>query len=160
MLAWQLVVLNDIKNNEVRTGDVVLVPLLRLPLTKEGEAELAADRSRNGIESVKSASTLHRRQETIESAIGDIAHACDDGKWIDAIAAGNRILGAGDATRSQLARTGKLLAYAYAAVDSQGPAIEACRLYLQNAGVVHLEPAFTSPKVAAVCQAAKSSMSN
>jgi LysM repeat protein len=160
MLAWQLVVLNDIKNNEVRTGDVVLVPLLRLPLTKDGEAELAADRARNGIESVKSATTLHRRQEAIDSAIGDIAHACDDGKWIDAIAVGNRIIGAGDATRSQLARTGKLLAYAYAAVDSQGAAIEACRLYLQNAGVVHLEPAFTSPKVVAVCQAAKSTLPN
>ena len=83
---------------------------------------------------------------------------------MEAIGLGSRLLGMAqgprtelltDATRSQLARIGKLLATAYVALDATGSAIEACQLYLENANVVHLEPATTSPKVRQVCTRVK-----
>jgi hypothetical protein len=148
MLAWQLVVFNDLKKNDIKRGDVVLIPLKNLPLTPEGESEASGDRlGPTGM----SAGKIRERQRKIEEALPDLQRAIIEGRWIDAVGLGNRLLGMGDATRSQLARTGKLLATAYAALDATGPAIEACQLYLENAHTIHLEPATTSPKLRAVC---------
>ncbi len=151
MLAWQLVTFNDLKGNDIRRGDVILVPLKDLSLTPEGEAEAAAagsiDLGNAGVGGI----AARRRQQAIEAALPDLLADVQSGRWLEAIALGNRLLGVGDATRSQLARIGKWLATAYVAVDATGAAFDACQLYLDNANVVHLEPATTSPKLRAVC---------
>jgi hypothetical protein len=150
MLAWQLVVFNDLKKNDIKRGDVVLIPLKNLPLTAEGEAAALGERAGLGPLGARGARILER-QRRIEAQLPALAKAVDDGRFIEAIGLGNRLLGMGDATRSQLARLGKLLSTAYVAVDATGAAIESCRLYLENANVVHLEPETTSPKLRAVC---------
>lgn len=148
MLAWQLVVFNDLKKNDIKRGDVVLIPLKNLPLTPEGEAEASGDHlGPSGV----SGGRIRERQRKIEEHVPELQRSIVEGRWIDAITLGNRLLGMGDATRSQLARIGKLLATAYVALDATGPAIDACQLYLDNAHTVHLEPATTSPKLRAVC---------
>lgn len=148
MNAWHLVVFNDLKKNDIKRGDVVLIPLNNLALTPEGESEASGERlGPSGI----SAARTRERQRKIDDQLPDLQRAIVEGRWIDGIGLGNRLLGIGDATRSQLARTGKLLATAYVALDATGPAIEACQLYLDNAHTVHLEPATTSPKLRAVC---------
>lgn len=152
MLAWQLVVFNDLKKNDIKRGDVVLIPLKNLPLTPEGEAESSGVSS--GDRPAANAGRIRERQRKIEEQLPELQRAVVEGRWLDAVALGNRLLGMNFtewATRSQLARTGKLLATAYVALDATGPAIEACQLYLENAHTVHLEPATTSPKLRAVC---------
>lgn len=150
MLAWQLVVFNDLKKNDIRRGDVVLIPLKNLPLTPEGEAEASGDRGELGPSGV-SGGRIRERQRQIEEQLPELQRAVVEGRWLDTVALGNRLLGMGDATRSQLARIGKLLATAYVALDATGPAIAACQLYLDHAHTVHLEAATTSPKLRAVC---------
>jgi LysM repeat protein len=145
MLAWQLVVFNDLKKNDIKRGDVVLIPLKNLPLTTEGEAEAS------GVTLGIAGGKVRERQRLIEERLPELQHDIVEGRWLEAIALANRLLGMGDATRSQLARIGKLLATAYVALDATGPAIEACQLYLENAHTVHLEPSTTSPKLRAVC---------
>lgn len=163
MLAWQLVVFNDLKKNDIKRGDVVLIPLKNLPLTAAGEAEAAGEVGALGL----AAGRILERQREIEEQLPTLHRSVVEGRWIEAVALGNRLLGTGavgapaapgeparrpgDATRSQLARIGKLLATAYVALDATGAAIEACQLYLDNAHTVHLEPANTSPKLRAVC---------
>ena len=137
MLAWQLVVFNDLKKNDIKRGDVVLIPLRNLPLTPEGEAEALGERGALGPGGVAGAK-IRDKQRQIEAVLPDLQRKIDGGSWIEAVALGNRLLGMGDATRSQLARIGKLLATAYVALDATGAAIDACRLYLDHANVVHL----------------------
>lgn len=154
MLAWQLVVFNDLKKNDIKRGDVVLVPLKNLPLTPEGEAEALGERGELGPSGVAGAK-IREKQLRIEALLPDLQRAVVEGGWVEAVGLGNRLLGMGDATRSQLARIGKLLATAYVALDATGAAIDACRLYLDHANAVHLEEATTSPKLRAVCSRPK-----
>ncbi len=151
MLAWQLVVFNDLKKNDIKRGDVVLIPLKNLPLTAEGDAEAAGERGELGPLGIRGA-RIRDRQAKIESLLPDVHKHVVEGRWLEAVALGNRLLGMGDATRSQLARIGKLLATAYVALDATGSAYEACQLYLDHANVVHLDPQTTSPKLRAVCK--------
>lgn len=149
MLAWKLVIFNDLKGNDIKRGDVVLVPLGSLVLTPEGEqkAKEEAGLTLGGLGGGKA----RDHQKEIEARLTTLQQHVLEGRWVEAIALGARLHGLGDATRSQLARIGKLTATAYVALDATGAAIEACRLYLENANVVHLEPETTSPKLRAVC---------
>jgi hypothetical protein len=157
MLAWQLVIFNDLKGNDIRRGDVVLIPLKELPLSPEGETEAATAAT---IDAWKQGGHVRARQKYIDEKLPELTQLVSSGRWLEAIALGNRLLGFAhgphfegptEATRSQVARLGKLLATAYVALDATGSAIDACQLYLDNANVVHLEPETTSPKVRQVC---------
>ncbi|GAC1544512.1 MAG: hypothetical protein NVS3B10_08670 [Polyangiales bacterium] len=145
LLAWQLVVFNDLKGNDIKRGDVVLIPLVALKLTAQGEAEAAADRQ------IEIADAPRERQRRIEELLPELHRLTVEGRYVEAIALGERLRGMGDATRGQLAKIGTRLTIAYVALDATGAAIDACRLYLDNATVVHLEPEATSPKVRAAC---------
>jgi len=149
MLAWKLVIFNDLKGNDIKRGDVVLIPLESLVLTADGEqkAKEESGLALGGLGGGKA----REHQKEIEAKLTTLQQQVVEGRWVEAVALGSRLLGIGDATRSQLARIGKLTATAYVALDATGAAIEACRHYLDNANVVHLEPETTSPKLRAVC---------
>ncbi|MFI5301345.1 MAG: LysM domain-containing protein [Polyangiales bacterium] len=176
LAAWRLVVFNDLKGNDIHRGDVVLVPLVELPLTAHGEEEAAIE----AAAWLPSGSTIKAKQAAIEAAIPNLYAHVDGARYVEAVALGHallaiaRDLNVGDAsapsvfagsstgplaTRSQRARIGKLLTEAYVALDSSGAAADACKLYLDDAAVVHLEPSTTSPKVRAACERARQSVS-
>ena len=148
MLAWQLVIFNDLKTNDIRRGDVVLIPLVDLKLTAQGEREAAAQQHLN-VEAGGGGALEH--QKLIEEKLPELHRLVAEGHYVEAVALGEKLRGTGDATRSQLAKLGKRLTAAYVALDATGAAIEACGLYLANVSVVHLEPETTSPKIRAVC---------
>ncbi len=148
MLAWQLVIFNDLKGNDIKRGDVVLVPLVDLKLTQAGESEAAAELPGDGGATAWAAL---QRQKTIEEKLPELHRLVMEGRYVDAVSLGERLRGMGDATKSQLAKIGKRLTVAYVALDAAGAAADACRLYLDNVNAVHLEPETTSPKVRAVC---------
>lgn len=148
MLAWQLVIFNDLKGNDIKRGDVVLVPLTDLKLTKAGEAEA---QSQVQHDLAATSSGARDRQRLIEEKLPEVHRLVMEGRYIEAVALGERLRGTGDATRSQLAKLGKRLTIAYVALDAPGAAADACRLYLDNVQVPHLEPETTSPKIRSVC---------
>lgn len=155
MLAWQLVLFNDLQGNDLRRGQAVLIPLVDLPLTPRAKA--AAEIAR-AFERNEAGGDARARQRTIESRLPDLYTSVRDGRWIEAVGLGEQLLGMGDATRPQRARIGKLLTVAYAALDARGAAAQACRAYLEHVTVVHLEPATTSPKVIEACERARATI--
>jgi hypothetical protein len=152
MLAWQLVLFNDLPGNDIRRGQAVLIPLVELPLTDRAKAEAEQALAQSQHESGGGA---RARQKAIEAKLPELHTLVRDGRWIEAVGLGEQLLGMGDATRPQRARIGKLLTVAYAALDARGAAAQACRLYLENVTVAHLEPATTSPKILEACDHAR-----
>jgi hypothetical protein len=152
MLAWQLVLFNDLPGNDIRRGQAVLIPIVELPLTDRAKAEAEQAQALSQHEAGGSA---RARQKAIEAKLPELHTLVRDGRWIESVGLGEQLLGVGDATRPQRARIGKLLTVAYAALDARGAAAQACRLYLENVTVAHLEPATTSPKVVEACEHAR-----
>jgi hypothetical protein len=155
MLAWQLVLFNDLPGNDLRRGQSVLVPLVDLPLTPHAKSEAESART---MERDEGGGEARARQRTIESRLPDLYTWVRDGRWIEAVGLGEQLLGMGDATRPQRARIGKSLTVAYVALEARGAAAQACRTYLENVTVVHLEPATTSPKVIEACEHARATL--
>jgi LysM repeat protein len=145
---WELDLYNgrDTKQKLYR-GDVVLVPLIDLSLTEEGKkaARTAAERTRT--EGGGQAYEAQRRAEAdIPPLLGDVRA----GRYVDAVAKGNRLLGSGDLTRLQLATIHRALLEAYVALDAAGLAAGACTAWKANAGPdVRLDPRTVSPKIRA-----------
>ena len=155
--AWELEAYNGRMTDagsasRLSRGDVVLVPLLDLSLTEEGkrEARAAADRTRT--EGGGQAFEAQRRAEAdIPPVLADVRA----GRYVDAVARANRLLGSGDLTRPQLAAVNRALVDAYVALDAPGLAAGACAAFRANASGadLRLEPRTTSPKVRAACGA-------
>jgi len=157
--AWELDMYNDREATQrLGRGDIVLVPLIEIALTEEGkrEARLAAERTRT--EGSGQAYEVQRRAEADIPPLHADIHA---GRYVDAVAKGNRMLGAGALTRLQLAAIHRALLEAYVALDAPGLAAGACASWRQNVGPapgvpgaaadVKLDPRSTSPKIRAAC---------
>ena len=148
---WELDVYNgrDTKQRLLR-GDVMLVPLIDLSLTEEGkkEAREAADRTRT-----EGGGQAYEAQRHAEADIPPLVADVRAGRYVDAVAKGNRILGSGDLTRPQLAAIHRALLEAYVALDAPGLATGACTAWRANAGAdPRLDPRLVSPNIRAVCR--------
>lgn len=151
--SWTIAIYNggDEKNpKKVLRGDVLLVPLLDLSLTEEGKkaARAAADRTRT--EGAGKAFEAQRQAETdIPPLLADIR----SGRYVDAVAKGNKLLGFGELTRPQLATIHRSLLEAYVALDAPGLASAACAAWRANvpSGELRLDPRTVSPKIRAAC---------
>jgi hypothetical protein len=73
------------------------------------------------------------------------------GRYVEAVARGNRLLGTGQLTRPQLAVLHRALLEAYVALDAHGAATGACAAWRANDPNPKLDPTFTSPKIRAAC---------
>lgn len=149
--AWEL----DAYNHRTGTqkllrGDVVLVPLLDLALTAEGkkEAERAADRIRT-----EGGGQVFESQRRGEADLPPLLADLRAGRYVDAVARANRVLGSGPLTKPQLATVFRALLEAYVALDAPGLAAAACDSLRANAPEVRFDPRMTSPKIRAACGA-------
>jgi nucleoid-associated protein YgaU len=147
---WELDVYNgrDTKQSLYR-GDIVLVPLIELSLTEEGKkaARSAAERTRT-----EGGGQAYEAQRRGEADIPPLLADVRSGRYVDAVAKGNRLLGTGDLTRPQLATIHHALVEAYVALDATGLAAGACAAWKSNAGGdVRLDPRSVSPKIRAAC---------
>ncbi|MDF2692499.1 MAG: hypothetical protein K0S65_882 [Labilithrix sp.] len=148
--AWELDVYNgrDGKQKLLR-GDVVLVPLIDLSLTEEGKKAARAAAERTRTEGGGQAYEAQRRGEAdIPPLLADVRA----GRYVDAVAKGNRLLGSGELTRPQLASIHRALLEAYVALEATGLAAGACSAWKANAGGdVRLDARSVSPKIRAAC---------
>lgn len=148
---WAIAIYNggDDKKKLLR-GDIVLIPLPELALTEEGKnaARAAADRTRT-----ESGGKAFEAQMHAEADIPPMLQDIRAGRYLDAVAKGNRLLGSGELTHPQLATINRAMVEAYVALDANGLATAACGAWKANApnGEIKLDPRTTSPKIRAVC---------
>jgi LysM repeat protein len=148
--AWALDAYNgrDGKQPLLR-GDVVLVPLIELSLTADGKRAARGSADRDRTEGSGQAYEAQRRAEAeIPPLLADVRA----GRYVDAVAKGNRLLGSGELTHAQLAAIHRALLEAYVALDAVGLAAGACSAWKANAGgEVRLDARSTSPKIRSAC---------
>lgn len=146
--AWMLDRLNGLDGKGAKTGDVLLVPVVELPLTEEGK-RLAAQ----GGELVRSqgAGAERRAQERAASELPELARDVAQGRWIEAVSRGSRLEGLGELTRPQRAEVARLLTEALVALDARGLARDACGRWRENDPTAELDPVRLSPKILRVC---------
>lgn len=148
--AWELDAYNNRKGDrKLLRGEVILVPLLDMALTEEGKRAARAAAERVRTEGGGQAYEVQRRAEAdLPPLLADVRA----GRYVDAVAKGNRLLGSGDLTKPQLATIHRALLEAYVALEAPGLAAGACTAWRAAAGDIRLDARFTSPKIRAACQ--------
>lgn len=158
---WEIDVYNNRDTKQrVVVGDVILIPLLELSLTEEGkkEARAAAERTRS-----QGGGQAYEAQRHAEADIPPLLADIRAGRYVDAVAKGNKLLGSGDLTRPQLATIHRALLEAYVALEANGLAAGACAAWRASSrppatgsapqanDEVRLDPRTVSPKIRAAC---------
>lgn len=146
--AWQLDRYNRLKGKPLKRGDVVLVPISRLPLTDEGKA-LAAEAG--ALVRSEGAGRAREAQKRAAAEMPQLAADVRQGRYVDAITRGNKILGFGELERPQLAEVYRLLTESYVAMDARGLAETACRAWREADPGAELDPVEVSPKILRAC---------
>ncbi len=146
--AWMLDRYNHLKGEALHRGDVVLVPLWELGLTAEGKAEAAAA---GALVRAEGAGRARDAQRRADAELPQLAGDLRAGRYVDAVARGNRLLGFGDLAKPQLATIHRALTEAYVALDSVGLGETSCRAWRDADPAAELDPIELSPKILRAC---------
>lgn len=152
--AWELDAYNGRKASPLGTtvplkrGDVILVPLVDLQLTDAGkkEARLGSDREHGEGAGNTLEAQRHADQE-LPLLLADVR----GGRYVDAVSRGNRVLGSGELTKTQLAILHRALLEGYVALEASGAAAGACAAWRLVDPAFKLDPVTVSPKIRAAC---------
>jgi LysM repeat protein len=147
-LGWELNPYNHRDGVLVKRGEVVLVPMLHLRLTDAGKIEARIAAERDGGAATTAVDQQRRADADLPPLLADVRF----GRYVEAVARGNRILGGGALTRPQLATLHRALLEAYVAIDAKAAAAAACVAWRFNEPVALLDPVRVSPKILAACE--------
>lgn len=126
----------------IERGQVVLVPLFNLRLAGEGQAEASAVfRQAAGGGAAKLA------QDEVEAALPDLIRENQEAEFAEAVALGNRLLGATALTSTQAVTIQKELGVAYVALERTDLAEASFRAALALQPNLELDTVRTSPRV-------------
>lgn len=141
---------NNIKRNRIQRGQILLVPIADMRLTDRGkEAAKAQDQAAlNGGE-------VRDKQAAIAEELPVLREHVRRGRFADAVAMGNRLLGQGDLTGNQKVTIYRELGTAYVALGSDSMAQAAFLQALTQQPDLEFDTARTSPKVLAQFQRAR-----
>lgn len=146
--AWMLDKYNHLKQDPLRRGMVILVPLTDLPLTAQGKAEAA---SSGALVRSEGAGRARDAQRRVDAELPQLAGDVRSGRYIDAVARASRLLGYGDLARVQIATVQRHLLEAYVALDATGLAETACAAWREADPAARLDPIELSPKIVRAC---------
>jgi LysM repeat protein len=147
---WELNTYNQRDGVAVKRGEVVLVPMPGVRLTELGRAEARAAAERDGASGGMALEQQRKADAELPQLLADVRY----GRYAEAVARGNRLLGGGAMTHPQLAIVHRALLEAYVALDARPAAAAACAAWKSNvAEPVVLDPVRVSPKVRAACDA-------
>jgi hypothetical protein len=149
--AWMLDRYNHLKGDPIRRGGVLLVPLTDLPLTPGAKVEAAAA---GALVRTEGGGQAREAQRRADAELPALAADLRSGRYVDAVARGNRMLGYGELSRSQIAVIQRHLTEAYVALDATGLAETACGAYREADPTAPLDPIEQSPKILRACAAA------
>lgn len=145
--AWTLTRYNNLKQGQLARGTVILVPLTDLELTESVRASLA-DPERVALDVSSNERKLQRKiSSEIPALIADIRA----GRYVDAVARGNRFIASGLLTVPQHSLVLRQLLEAYVALDATGAAAAACAEWRKLEPSTKLDPTQFSPKILAAC---------
>jgi LysM repeat protein len=144
---WELNTYNRRDGVLVRRGEVVLVPMPGLRLTETGRAEARAAAERDGASGGMALELQRRADAELPQLLADVRY----GRYTEAVARGNRLLGSGAMTHPQLATVHRALLEAYVAIDARPSAAAACAAWKSNEPNPVLDPVRVSPKIRAAC---------
>jgi LysM repeat protein len=148
-LGWELNLYNDREGVGVKRGDVVLVPMGGIRLTEAGRAEARSAAERDGASGGMALEMQRKCEAELPQLLADVRY----GRYAEAVARGNRLLGGGALTHPQLAIVHRALLEAYVAFDARPAAAAACAAWRSNEPNPVLDPARVSPKIRAACGA-------
>lgn len=134
---------------KINRGQVVLVPLLDLVLSQQGRAR---------IDSVRACTPKGDRAQLsaeVSAAIPKLDEYVRTGRFLEATALGNQLLGRGELTGNQEISIQRQLATAYVALDREDLAVAAFVRALAQQPDLELDSVRTSPRVLAALEAAK-----
>jgi len=146
--AWMLHRYNHLGNQSLRRGELVLVPLVDLDLTAEGKEEASGAGALVRSEGAGFARDAQRRTDAELPLLAADVH---NGRYVDAVARGNRLLGSRVLSKPQLALIHQKLVEAYVALDAQGLAETSCQLWHEADPAAVLDPVELSPKIVRAC---------
>jgi LysM repeat protein len=146
---WELNTYNRREDVLVRRGEAVLVPMPGLRLTEAGRAEARAAAERDGASGGMALEQQRKADAELPQLLADVRY----GRYAEAVARGNRLLGGGALTHPQLAVVHRALLEAYVAIDAHAPAAAACAAWRSNEPNGVLDPVRVSPKIRAACDA-------
>lgn len=136
-------------------GETLLVPVPDLVFSEEGRklADLQADGGKpsNGGE-------LRRKQAEIDARLPELREHVRRGRYADAVALGNRLIGGGDLTGSQTETVDRELGIAFVALGRDDLAKIAFRAWLAQQPDAEFDSVRTSPKVLRVFEEARKSL--
>ena len=126
----------------IERGRVVLVPLVDLRLAGDGrtEASLAFARASGG-------GAAKEAQDDVESSLPELIAQVRGARFAEAVAMGNRLLGATSLTSTQVVTIQKELAVAYVALERADLAEASFRAALALQPNLELDTVRTSPRV-------------
>ena len=145
---WELNAFNGRKEVPLQRGEILLVwlPGLELSDSGKGEAVLSTDRERTETDTGRL--DIQRRADAELPLLGEDVRM---GRYVAAVARGNRVIASGPLTRPALAVVYRALVEAYAALADESAASEACVALRANDPTLHLDPVSTSPKIRSAC---------
>jgi len=147
--AWVLDHYNRLGGRSLQRGDVILVPLVDLPLTEAGKQ--AAERSARQTLS-KARAAERQIQLKVEAELPALIADVRGGRYVDAITRGTRFLSAGELSHAQLAVVHRQLLEAYVAMNAPGLATAACDGWRKHDPAARLNPVLLSPKIIEACK--------
>jgi hypothetical protein len=150
--AWVLDHYNDLKGRTLVRGDVILVPITDLPLSTEGKR---AAQNALGSRTGDATGGLREAQLGVETELPAMIADVKGGRYVDAVARGNRFLATAELGKRTLATIHRQLLEAYVALDSVGLAVHACSEWRKADPRARLDPVTTSPKVLSACERAE-----
>lgn len=145
--AWVIHQYNELERKAPRRGDVILIPLPRLTLSKAG-FEAAASSESPACAAL--AGDRHRHQAKAAMDIGELSAIVQRGGYAEAVAAGALLLST-SLSRSQRGHVYEQLTVAYAALGERELAAENCGAWLQAKPDTDLDRKWTSPKILQAC---------
>ena len=133
---------NFLRFNRTTRGQVVLVPLGNLVLSEEGRSAIEAQ---TGTQ--PNSGEVRELQARIDGELPDLIAHVKRGRFTEAVALGNRLLGARMLTGSQIVTIQRELATAYVALGRHDLAIQSFRAALDRQPQLVLDTVATSPTV-------------
>jgi LysM repeat protein len=147
--AWELDHYNNLDGRPLQRGDVVLIPITDLALTKEGR-ETATDAAR--VRCSEGAGETRETQLRVRTELPALISDVKSGRYAEAVRRGNRFLASGELSKQTLATVHRQLLEAYVALEAGGLATATCAQWLENDPHARLDPVLLSPKLVAACE--------
>ena len=146
---------NGLKGSRGVRGDILLLPLANLVLSEQGK-KLAQEQGK----ALADAADARDRQLSVHDELPALREHVQRGRYVEAVALANRLLGMGQLTGNQIVTIQRELGTALVALDREDLALAAFKALLEKQPDVELGLGDTSPRVLHVLDSAKRALAD